>query len=285
LNKKVGILGGGFGLYGYLPAFANLQYDIYTLSKYENYINKRPDLGRYIENINFLKEEKELINKVDYINIARNPESQYQFLIDNKPYSFKHLYLEKPIAHQGIAYSECIENFKIEKTSFSVFYSLTYMDWYNNIIKEMMKGVNQKIEIVWRIKQKSSSWKQNISKGGGMLKFYGIHFIKMIIDANLALKNITMSENKLEINLESKNFNLLNISIESNNKNLFAIHKNEEIQINSFNPFLKEIIPGLPDPRIEILEKYIQSDSSTALELEENIITWLNLLEQKISLN
>ncbi len=285
MNKKVGILGGGFGLYGYLPAFANLQYDIYTLSKYENYINKRPDLDRYIENINFLKEEKELINKVDYINVARNPESQYQFLINNKPYSFKHLYLEKPIAHQGAAYSECIENFKIEKTSFSVFYSLTYMDWYNNIIKEMMKGVNQKIEIVWKIKQKSSSWKQDITKGGGMLKFYGIHFIKMIIDANLTLKNVTMSENKLEINLESKNFNLLNISIESNNKNLFAIYKNEEIQINSTNPFLKEIIPGLPDPRIEILEKYIQSDSSTALGLEENIITWLDLLEQKINLN
>jgi len=285
LNKKVGILGGGFGLYGYLPAFANLQYDIYTLSKYENYINKRPDLDRYIENINFLNEEKELINKVDYINVARNPESQYQFLIHNKPYSFKHLYLEKPIAHQGAAYSECIENFKIEKTSFSVFYSLTYMDWYNNIIKEMMKGVNQKIEIVWKIKQKSSSWKQDITKGGGMLKFYGIHFIKMIIDANLTLKNATMSESKLEINLESKNFNLLNISIESSNKNLFAIYKNEEIQINSTNPFLKEIIPGLPDPRIEILEKYIQSDSSTALGLEENIITWLDLLEQKINLN
>ena len=285
MNKKVGILGGGFGLYGYLPAFANLQYDIYTLSKYENYINKRPDLDRYIENINFLNEEKELINKVDYINVARNPESQYQFLIHNKPYSFKHLYLEKPIAHQGAAYSECIENFKIEKTSFSVFYSLTYMDWYNNIIKEMMKGVNQKIEIVWKIKQKSSSWKQDITKGGGMLKFYGIHFIKMIIDANLTLKNATMSESKLEINLESKNFNLLNISIESNNKNLFAIYKNEEIQINSTNPFLKEIIPGLPDPRIEILEKYIQSDSSTALGLEENIITWLDLLEQKINLN
>ncbi len=285
MNKKVGILGGGFGLYGYLPAFANLQYDIYTLSKYENYINKRPDLDRYIENINFLNEEKELINKVDYINVARNPESQYQFLIHNKPYSFKHLYLEKPIAHQGAAYSECIENFKIEKTSFSVFYSLTYMDWYNNIIKEMMKGVNQKIEIVWKIKQKSSSWKQDITKGGGMLKFYGIHFIKMIIDANLTLKNATMSESKLEINLESKNFNLLNISIESSNKNLFAIYKNEEIQINSTNPFLKEIIPGLPDPRIEILEKYIQSDSSTALGLEENIITWLDLLEQKINLN
>mgnify|MGYP000334882319 FL=1 len=285
MNKKVGILGGGFGLYGYLPAFANLQYEIYTLSKYESFINKRPDLDKYIENINFLNKEEELINKVDYINIARNPESQYQFLIYNKPYNFKHLYLEKPIAHQTMAYSKCIENFKIEKTSFSVFYSLTYMDWYNNIIEEMTQGVDQKFEIVWKIKQKSSSWKQDVSKGGGMLKFYGIHFIKMFIDANLTLKNVTMSENKLEINLESNNFNLLNISIESNDKNLFSIHKNEEIQINSSNPFLKEIIPKLPDPRIEILEKYIQSDSSTALELEKNILVWLDLLEQKINLS
>ena len=285
MNKKVGILGGGFGLYGYLPAFANLHYEIYTLSKYETFINKRPDLDKYIENINFLNEEEELINKVDYINIARNPESQYQFLIYNKPYSFKHLYLEKPIAHQTMAYSKCIENFEIEKTSFSVFYSLNYMDWYNNIIEEMVQEVDQKFEIVWKIKQKSSSWKQDVSKGGGMLKFYGIHFIKMFIDANLTLKNVTMSENKLEINLESKNFNLLNISIESNDKNLFSIHKNEEIQINSSNPFLKEIIPKLPDPRIEILEKYIQSDSSTALELEKNILVWLDLLEQKINLS
>ncbi len=74
---------------------------------------------------------------------------------------------------------------------------------------------------------------------------------------------------------------LLELSLESNDKNLFSIHKNEEIQINSSNPFLKEIIPKLPDPRIEILEKYIQSDSSTALELEKNILVWLDLLEQK----
>ena len=285
MNKKVGILGGGFGLYGYLPAFANLQFEIFTLSKYENFINKRPDLDKYIDKINFLNDEKELINKVDYINIARNPESQYQFLIHNKPYNFKHLYIEKPIAHQTIAYKKCIENFETENTSFSVFYSLTYMDWYNNIIEEIQQGINKKYTIVWKIKQKSSSWKQDISRGGGMLKFYGIHFIKMFIDANLTLKNITMSKNKLEINLESKKFNFLTIFIESSDKNLFSVHKNEEIQINSSNPFLKEIIPELPDPRIEILEKYIQSDSSTSLELEKNILIWLDLLEQNINLS
>ena len=159
------------------------------------------------------------------------------------------------------------------------------MDWYNNIIKEIQQEIDKKYTIVWKIKQKSSSWKQDISRGGGMLKFYGIHFIKMFIDANLTLKNVTMSKNKLEINLESKKFNFLTIFIESSDKNLFSLHKNEEIQINSSNPFLKEIIPELPDPRIEILEKYIQSDSSTSLELEKNILIWLDLLEQNINLS
>ncbi len=282
MNKKVGILGGGFGLYGYLPAFANLQFEIFTLSKYENYIKKRPDLSKYIDKVNFLNEEKELIKNVDYINIARNPESQYQFLIHNKPYSFKHLYIEKPIAHQTIAYKKCIENFETENTSFSVFYSLTYMDWYNNIIEEIQQEIDKEYTILWKIKQKSSSWKQDISRGGGMLKFYGIHFIQMFIDAKLTLKNITMSKNKLEINLESKNINFLTIFIESSDKNSFSVYKNKEILINSSNPFLREIIPELPDPRIEILEKYIQSDSSTALELEKNTLIWLDLLEQSI---
>mgnify|MGYP001212670852 FL=1 len=282
MNKKVGILGGGFGLYGYLPAFANLQFEIFTLSKYENFIKKRPDLSKYIDKVNFLNEEKELIKNVDYINIARNPESQYQFLIHNKPYSFKHLYIEKPIAHQTIAYKKCIENFETENTSFSVFYSLTYMDWYNNIIEEIQQEIDKEYTILWKIKQKSSSWKQDISRGGGMLKFYGIHFIQMFIDAKLTLKNITMSKNKLEINLESKNINFLTIFIESSDKNSFSVYKNKEILINSSNPFLREIIPELPDPRIEILEKYIQSDSSTALELEKNTLIWLDLLEQSI---
>ena len=285
MNKTVGILGGGFGLYGYLPAFANLQFEIFTLSKYENFVKKRPDLFQYIDKVNFLNEEKDLIKKVDYINIARNPESQYQFLLQNKPYSFKHLYIEKPIAHQTIAYRECIENFETENTSFSVFYSLTYMDWYNNIIEEIRQEVDKEYTIVWKIKQKSSSWKQDISRGGGMLKFYGIHFIKMFIDANLTLKNIKMFNNKLEINLESKNINFLTIFIESSDKNSFSVYKNKEILINSSNPFLKEIIPELPDPRIAILEKYIQSDSSTALELEKNTLIWLNLLEQNINLS
>ena len=80
MNKKVGILGGGFGLYGYLPAFANLGYEIFTLKRYERFIKKRADLTKYIKDINFLKEE-DLISKVDCISISRNPENQFTYEI------------------------------------------------------------------------------------------------------------------------------------------------------------------------------------------------------------
>ncbi len=151
MNKKVGILGGGFGLYGYLPAFANLNYEIFTLYKYENYLKKRLDLNKYINNINFL-EENDLVNEVDYLSISRNPENQYKFLVKNKN-SYKHLYLEKPIAHQSKAYYRCIENLENQKNSFSVFYSLSYMNWYENIIEEITQGINKKFHIVWKIRK------------------------------------------------------------------------------------------------------------------------------------
>ena len=282
MNKKVGILGGGFGLYGYLPAFANLGYEIFTLKRYERFIKKRADLTKYIKDINFLKEE-DLISKVDYISISRNPENQFKFLVNYKNYEFNHLYLEKPIAHNIVSYKKCIENLEIQKTNFSVFYSLTYMDWYSNIIEEIMHGANQNFKINWKINQSISNWKQDVLKGGGLLNFYGIHFFKMFIDSNLLLKNVKMSSNKLEINLESKNLNTLKIKIETGDKNLFSIYKNEELQINSFNPFLKEIIPELPDPRIEILERYIKSNLNSSLELEKNTMSWLGLIEQKIT--
>lgn len=281
MNKKVGILGGGFGLYGYLPAFANLNYEIFTLYKYENYLKKRLDLNKYINNINFL-EENDLVNEVDYLSISRNPENQYKFLVKNKN-SYKHLYLEKPIAHQSKAYYRCIENLENQKNSFSVFYSLSYMNWYENIIEEITQGINKKFHIVWKIRKPISYWKQNISKGGGLLKFYGIHFIKMLIDSNLVLKNVEMSEKKFVIYLETKNANSLKIIIMFSSTNSFKLYKNNEIEIDSYNPFLKKIIPGLPDPRIKLIEKYIESNSKSNLELEKNILTWLNLIEQEIN--
>ena len=109
-----------------------------------------------IKDIIFLKEE-DLLSKVDCISISRNPENQYKFLINYKDYEFNHLYLEKPIAHNTVSYKKCIQNLEIQKTNFSVFYSLTYMDWYRNIIEEIMEGANQNFKIEWKINNRDCS--------------------------------------------------------------------------------------------------------------------------------
>ena len=44
MKKKYLILGGGFGLYGYLPALIGLKKNVITNIKYKKIIQKRPDL-------------------------------------------------------------------------------------------------------------------------------------------------------------------------------------------------------------------------------------------------
>ena len=82
LHKKIGILGSGFGLYGYFVALKEGKFKntIYTLSKYKRLFVKRKDLTKYYNAIFFCKNESELIKKSDYIIIARRPKDQENFI-------------------------------------------------------------------------------------------------------------------------------------------------------------------------------------------------------------
>tara|TARA_A100001035_G_scaffold25940_2_gene17367 strand:+ start:3465 stop:3617 length:153 start_codon:yes stop_codon:yes gene_type:complete len=45
------------------------------------------------------------------------------------------------------------------------------------------------------------------------------------------------------------------------------------------NPFIRDIIPEEPDPRIEIIEKYIVDYSTDFLSIEEKIIQFMKNFE------
>lgn len=55
-NKKIGILGSGFGLYGYFVALKEGKFKntIYTLKKYKKIFIKREDLAKYLNKVFFL---------------------------------------------------------------------------------------------------------------------------------------------------------------------------------------------------------------------------------------
>ena len=49
--KKIGFLGSGFALYGYLKYFSLKKCNLYTLEKYKTIIKKRSDLNRIYVNL------------------------------------------------------------------------------------------------------------------------------------------------------------------------------------------------------------------------------------------
>tara|TARA_B100000902_G_C27210395_1_gene864024 strand:+ start:93 stop:959 length:867 start_codon:yes stop_codon:yes gene_type:complete len=285
MNQKIGILGGGFGLYGYLPAFVNLDYSIFTLSKYQKFIESREDLEKYYENINFLSSEDEIYNEVNLLCFAKNPESQYNFLQSKESYKFEHLYLEKPLAHKLNEFENCIKKLKEDNQSISVFYSLSYLGWYKETIEKILSGSNQLIEIFWKINRntnENSSWKNDKNKGGGFLNYYAIHFIKMFYKSNLKIENVKSKNDFLLISLNDQNLNTLKVEISSSEESSFKIYEESKLKIESDNPFLRKIIPGKPDPRIGLLEKYIDSNKEDKINTEEKVLKWLKLLNESI---
>ena len=275
MNKKIGILGGGFGLYGYLPAFYNLGFDIFTLEKYSGFIKNRKDLEKLYDRINFISSEEELFNNVEYLNIARDPINQFKFLVSSKDYSFKHLYLEKPLAHNLKSYRQCLEILEINKQSASIFYSLSYLDWYQEIIQALLNEKNQNITVNWNVVNNNSNWKHDSLKGGGLFKYYGIHFIPMFLKSNLEIENINQAKESLKIELKNKNENKFNLNLSNGEINNFSIFKNEILLLDAPNPFIRDIIPEEPDPRIEIIEKYIIDYSTDFLNIEKKIIEFM----------
>ena len=93
---KIGILGSGFGLYGYLPALMNLGYEVWVPIRYKEKISRRIELQKIVSDI-FLKSEEQILSDCGILVIARRPEDQFA-LLNQLSYSKQKYFLEKPLA-------------------------------------------------------------------------------------------------------------------------------------------------------------------------------------------
>ena len=99
MNKlSFGIIGGGFGVYGWLQAILNNKSKkIITLEKYKNAILKKINLKK--KKIFFKQNVEDIIIDSNIIIIAKRPNDQFDIIKKNiKILKNKHLILEKPIA-------------------------------------------------------------------------------------------------------------------------------------------------------------------------------------------
>ena len=253
------IIGSGFGIYGYLPAIYKNSKKIFLNIKYKKKIEKRIELIRYLKRVTWYFDFKDINDKIDYVIVAQNPKQQ--FLITKKILRFlkpKHLFLEKPICHSPNKSLNFVEFLEKNKIKFSVGYLFTYLNWYKYIKKNLSH--NQKFKITWRIKsnKKNNLWKSNHKEGGGLVRFYSIHFFKLFHDLDFAnIHNVSVNKKHCKFILKDQKENIIFLNVKYALINQFHIRHNKNYFLKSSNPFMKSIKIN-NDPRVSIIQKYVK---------------------------
>src|SRR5262245_5453730 len=127
----VGILGSGFGLYGYLPAFAKCTTDkIILLKRYEDKLKTRPELQCYEKRIHWVKDENILLNNAETLALSLNPLNQAEWIQKALLHkNIKYLCLEKPLAASASASEALLHKLQESQKKFRIGYLFQFTGW------------------------------------------------------------------------------------------------------------------------------------------------------------
>ena len=278
------IIGSGFGLYGYLPSVVNFSKKIYLNYKYQKKILSRKNLKKYLKKIIWYKDVNHITHKIDYVVIAQKPKNQYSTIKNLlKYFKPKHFFLEKPISNNPLGSLDLINFLKKNKIKFSTGFLFKYLDWCKFIDKNLTQ--KQEFMINWEIKvnKNNNLWKYNHSEGGGLARFYGIHFIRLLFDLKIFhINKKIITKNKWNINLSDKRMNFFDINLTYSKKNKFEFYLNKKKFFKSSNPFLKKI-GKYNDPRVKIINSYLKDTikkHNTNYDYEKNFLLFWKKLEK-----
>lgn len=180
---KVAIVGSGFGLYGLLPAFnsiPNCKVVAICGKKTERLVNYCKDIG--LEKI--YADWQEMLNgeKPDAIAIAVPPSIQYTIAKKALTEGID-IFAEKPLAVNVAQAKELLKlarKYKITHAIDFIFPEIDVWQKAKSLLDDKSLGELKHISVNWSflsfdIKNRISSWKTDISKGGGALSFYFSH--------------------------------------------------------------------------------------------------------------
>ncbi len=259
MNKPLLVLGGGFGLYGYLPAALILNWRVSTLERYRNFLSQRPELVDYVNQIKFVKEDCLDLDLYGGIVIARNPIEQFKF-VRQTPNFEGHYFLEKPIGATLDSSLELLKILEDRAASFSVAYLFRYQDWYKQILNR--SNIEFKLSINWKIpRAENTSWKNEESFGGGLLSYYGIHLLSLLVELNVENESLQVFYTPDILRIDSvESPRVFHIELSTSSSPAFEVTHSSPghtYNWNGLSPFGSMPIAGLPDPRIPALAEYL----------------------------
>jgi hypothetical protein len=284
---KIGVLGSGFGVYGYLPAAFSLDWNVATLYRYQESIVSRPELTQFQNRIEYVASEELLLSSCSSIVIARTPDLQFQFL---KNYSqeikeIKHLFLEKPLTSSIEDSETALDFLRKSELSFSLGYLFLHTEWFETI-SQLLETNGNKIEIYWSIPSPKSSWKASVDLGGGIDSFFLVHFIPVFLKLGFRMSNLKVSQLDKISFLSVLDLNVIEVYAKLEESDFrFEIFLNDLPApiYSAETPFGAKPKKGVADPRISPLQKYLTSSMSNsdgganALKVELEVLEFLRL--------
>ncbi len=270
---KIGIFGGGFGLYGYVPASLENGWEVHTLEKYRSLIDSRPEIRKMLPRLVFHQDENQVIQQVQALVCARTPQLQIDLLERLENFG-GHLFLEKPLAPKIVTHEQTLN--LLRNRHFSVAYLFPYTDWFQKLRSKALEREIESIEISWRVQLTSNTWKSDVHEGGGIADYFGIHFIPLFDSLGVEIQKLEiLSEPKnLDIILNESNQPRLKISLSIATSNHFQVKETtlggvKKIITEAASPFGASGEKGKSDPRIPYLSRYME----TCLQKQDSKMT------------
>ena len=180
------VVGSGFGFYGYIPALLEcLNQEVILPIEYQKFFFDRKDLAKYHSKINWADNLDIAISQASGLILATTPANQFDLL--NKYIqkdNLKRLVLEKPLACSPDQAGALIDLLDKSNKKYSISYSIAALDWF--IESEWPIDNSDDLYINWQFlahhfKYDLFNWKRSHVQGGGVLRFFGIHILAMIV--------------------------------------------------------------------------------------------------------
>jgi len=304
-ENNTGILGSGFGLYGYLPAIV-LNDDsaaVFLLNKDRYKFEDRSELADFKDNIHWADEDT-FYKQINTLVVCLSPEGQFLAVIRALAHAnIKNLLLEKPLAVNTSKANELLSSLIKSTKNYRIGYNFQYTTWGKSLLAELNDFTPKVIRIGWNFfanhfAKDLETWKRYNKTGGGVIRFYGIHLIALFAHANSCeiLSSVCLCYSDEEIykwqtTLKVNQIHMVEIDLNSasaDNKFTVEILGQSAMSImniadNLNDPFDEYLsIPAKQDRRVNVIKPILNSFKEHDQQYWNNVYKQVNYLWEQV---
>jgi predicted dehydrogenase len=271
---RFGVLGSGFGLYGYLPALVAEGHEVCLPARYRNKLLGRSELCSFDRSVEWCENLDAMLGTVDGLVLAVRPYDQITLV--KRALSLKrltHLLLEKPIAPTPEMADAILRQIEKHGIIYRIGYTFNQVAWLP-LLTEAVRS-ERKLHVRWEFQahhyaSNLKNWKRFDSSGGGGVRFFGIHLLSLL--AQLGYTDVEKAEREKyddecpawSATFAAKGLALCEVSVNSRSPTeIFAIDARTNFAprpiLNLKCPFDLEERFGLLDTRVGATRKIIKS--------------------------